>query len=185
MGFSIFLNILSILILIFTVILFAVSKRWSTREISKIDRKKKEVEDIIDSADQMIDELNRFSDYMLQCMQDKAKEAEAILEDLDNKINTRRALVGNQAEKDSSRTIIPFSNKNVSPNFGKVSSYTNMKVSSIPKVKSSDSTYYFSPKSRQIISLAEDGLGEAEIAKKLNIGRGEIQLVLGMKKIRA
>ena len=35
---------------------------------------------------------------------------------------------------------------------------------------------------KEVLELAENGMNDTEIAKKLNMGKGEVQLILGMTK---
>lgn len=195
MGVWIFLNVLSILVLSFSILLFTINRKWSNRELKRIESKRKEVEDLIASADEMINELNRFSDYVVGYVGDKFSEVDVMIVELDKKIDNRKntiaqqinlvSRIGHQEDKDSkqtvtdsSSTVIPLFNKSLIANASKAYAYSK---SGILGSKFEDSPINTSIKSRQIISLADKGLGEAEIAKKLNIGRGEIQLVLGMK----
>jgi hypothetical protein len=50
------------------------------------------------------------------------------------------------------------------------------KIESKRKIVSANSKY------KEVISLSQSGLNETQIAKKLNMGKGEIQLVLGINK---
>ena len=195
MGISIFFNVLAIFVLLLSMIFLIIIRKWSAREIKRIDKKKNEIEEMLLSADQMIDELNRFSDYMIGHIEEKVQEAEELILQIDNKIDNRQIAVQdeliitrsveekmrnlkNQAEKANAKTIIPFTNKASVVNPGKMQMYTRTgTIGGSP----SDNLLKSNLKTKQIISLAEKGLDEAEIAKMLNVGRGEIQLILGMR----
>ena len=186
MGISIFFNVLAIFVLLLSMVFLIIVRKWSAREIKRIDKKKNEIEEMLLSADQMIDELNRFSDYMIGHIEEKVQEAEKLISQIDDKIDNRQIAVQdklistkrveeklqnlkNQEEKANAKTIIPFTNKASVVNPGKMQMYTRT------------GTIGAGLKTKQIISLAENGLDEAEIAKMLNVGRGEIQLILGMR----
>lgn len=195
MSFSIFMNIFSVLILIFAMLLFTVNRSWSSRELKRVENKKKEIENILESADQMIQELNNFSDYIINYIGDKMHEVDDMIADVDAEINERKIIISqqnnmfkeagnklehtrNQLEKGDQKAVIPFVNKISADNINKMHTYSNNNLFS---VRTTENFMNASLKSGQIIALAEKGLDEAQIAKKLNIGRGEIQLILGMK----
>jgi hypothetical protein len=195
MGISIFFNVLAIFVLFLSMVFLMIIRKWSAREIKRIDKKKNEIEEMLLSADQMIDELNRFSDYMIGHIEEKVQEAENLISQIDNKIDNRQMAIQaqsfstkiiqeklqispNQAEKASAKTIIPFTNKSSAVNLGKMQMYTR---AGITGGRPSDNLLTSNLKTKQILSLSEKGFDEAEIAKMLNIGRGEIQLILGMR----
>lgn len=203
MGMVIFFNILAILVLIVSILFFTATRKWSVREIQRIENKKKEIEEILGSADQMIDELNRFSDYMITCIEDKVREIKSMMVKIDVKVDSSRTMMAqqaiveqkgsnprcdeenNEAERNISKTIVPFSNKGIAFNANKIYSYSNYSKASLTENRAVDKIINSNMKSKQIISLAEKGFSETEIARKLNVGRGEIQLVLGMKNSTA
>ncbi len=192
---SLFLNVLSVLILISSLIYLIVVRKWSKRELRRIENKKTEIEAIVESADQMIDELNRFSDYIIVHIAEKTHEVEEMLRQLDDNIEEKRQLMGvfsqsegeesaretdesDNAEEGICTTVIPMLNKPVGRWSNRAYIYSKpaaKEVRPVEKIINSNT------KSRQIVLLAEKGFDETEIAKRLNVGRGEIQLILGMK----
>ena len=132
----------------------------------------------------MLDELNKFSDYMLSHVEERIQDAQTMLIKVDNDIEKKKdLLVENKNIRDftgviDSKIVVPFLSKNIECNSNKIRTYSKENIS---RLKPSENTINSNMKSRQIIALSEKGLNEAEIAKKLNIGRGEIQLILGMK----
>lgn len=199
MGMTIFFNILAILVLISSILFFTATRKWSIREIQRIEKKKEEIEEILGSADQMLDELNRFSDYMVTHIEDKVREIESMIVKIDVKVDDSKSTLAqkavatqqggshgcyeknNQNEGNVSKTIVPFSNKGIAFNANKIYSYSSYSSATISENRVAEKIINSNIKSKQIISLAEKGFSETEIAKKLNVGRGEIQLVLGMR----
>ncbi len=199
MGMVIFFNILAILVLIASILFFTTTRKWSIREIQRIEKKKEEIEEILSSADQMLDELNRFSDYMVTHIEDKVREIESMIVKIDVKVDDSKSALAektvvtqqggshrcyeknNQNVRNISKTIVPFSNKGIAFNANKIYSYSSYSSAFLPENGAVDNIINSNIKSKQIISLAEKGLSETEIARKLNVGRGEIQLVLGMR----
>ncbi|MGE5328616.1 MAG: DUF6115 domain-containing protein [Deltaproteobacteria bacterium] len=186
-AFYIFLNAFSAFFLVFSLVSLVLFKRWGKHEFARIEKKRKELEDILNSADQMIDEMNRFSDYVITNLEEKSCTVEEMVTSLEEKIKRNKEYIDNvkihektkkEAKPETAKTIIPFQNRFSSTVNDKVftESKPNFYESENLKPKISSS------KSIQILQLAEKGLDETEIAKKLNVGRGEIQLVLGMSK---
>jgi len=185
--FYVFLNAFSAFLLVFSLIFLVLFKRWGQREFARIEKKKKELEEILNTADQMIDELNKFSDYVITNIEEKSCDVEKMVVSLEEKISFNKKFIESiktfnketKEEKiETAKTIIPFQSRISST--VRVKGLTNLMPGSFEderfrsRMKSS--------KSMQILQLAEKGLNETEIAKKLNVGRGEIQLVLGMSK---
>lgn len=194
-AFSIFLSTLSLFVLLFSILFLIFTRKWSTREIKKIENKKKELEEILLSADQMIVELNKFSDYMISDIEKKVGEVEGLISEIDNKIENRQAAVQehidsaektrggpldlkNQEDKTNMKTIIPLINRAITVNHEKMQTYTRLGTMGS---KSLNNLLNSKSKTSQIVSLSEKGFDEAEIARMLNIGRGEVQLILGMR----
>jgi tRNA uridine 5-carbamoylmethylation protein Kti12 len=117
---------LSLVILIPGFILIEKKKRSNFLKI--LDKKELELTSIIDDAEEMLEELTRFSEYIVNVL-DKEKD--------------------------------------------EVDELTNNKQESLfPEKQLHD----------DVLELVEQGLGCGEIARKLNRGKGEIQLILDMKK---
>jgi len=181
-----FLNALSVFLVIFSLIFLLLFRRWGKREFARIEKKKKELEEILNTADQMIDELNRFSDYVITNLEEKSLTVEKMVFSLENKINHNKEYLENikpleietkEQNIENVKTIIPFQSR--------ASAAVNTKWhvnKNIPNENRNIKLKANSSKTAQILQLAEEGLNETEIAKKLNVGRGEIQLVLGMSK---
>lgn len=184
-----FLNALSVFLLVFSLFFIFLFKRWSKREISRIEEKKKEVEEILLAADQMINELNRFSDYLITNIGEKSLEVEKMVISLEERINYNKNYIkgvktcennSNKEKIEIANTVIPFNGKVFSAPDPGTQGYTGI-VSKVNENKLLKQQANMS-KSMQILQLAQKGLNETEIAKKLNVGKGEIQLVLGMNK---
>jgi DNA-binding NarL/FixJ family response regulator len=182
MGLLLLMNVTSIILFVFSIIAFIIGRKWSVREGQRVERKKKEIEAILESADQMINELNNFSDYVIDSLKEQAQEVKNMLMELEDQMqfSKRELLLQKEeiSELNEYQKLRPFINKNVL-------AYNKMKTSHLGDyVKTKKLTRdiaSLSPKSKEILSLSADGLNETEIAKRLNIGRGEIQLILGMQ----
>jgi len=187
-AFYIFINAFSAFFLVFSLIFLVLFKRWGKHEFARIEKKKKELEELLDSADQMIDEMNNFSDYVITNLEEKSFSVEKMVVSLEEKIKHNKEYIENirTQEKETkeeksgmAKTIIPFQSR-IPSTGGIKKSITESKACSFED--QSFKPRKDSSKSMQILQMAENGFDETEIARKLNVGRGEIQLVLGMSK---
>lgn len=172
-GFIILLNILSVFFFLFCLFFLLFLRKWAMNEYYRMEKKQKEVTELLETADEMINELNKFSDYIVRDVEDKANEVKQIINELDSVVEEKKQKI--QKQKDNLALL----------NSG--ATYNLQKNHVLPKLKRTEHKQEqraidLGNKSMQILKLSGEGLDEAEIAKKLNIGRGEIQLVLGMKK---
>lgn len=186
---------MGIILIMVALVWIAVDWKKSSDEKKIVDKKRNEIAEMVSGADQMIDEMNRFSDYIADFMQtkseyieNKVKEVEAKLEDIEKIIEEKQLNLINESEKtgtdDVAKEVVNInykakknndikektSNKNQDDNRTDGDSGEGKKV------------ILLSPKSREVAALAKEGLSETEIAKRLNIGKGEVQLILGIKK---
>lgn len=161
----------------------------------RMDEKKSELIRIIRDAEMMVEELNKFSDYVVTQIGEKNaemnarfKEAEKLIETIRVETtsfhNKRNEVIGNSCSIDTNPKLLevnPVKKKdaeNKKPDENVVNSGKNMKVVS----KSKEKIISINNKHSEVITLANKGLNETEIARKLNIGKGEIQLILGVNR---
>lgn len=167
------------IILIVTALMWVVLDRKRAHDhIKHLDEKKEELVKVINDAELMLDELNKFSDYIITQinnkndeLSDKLRDYEEIILDLDKKANGKvKPLMNSQA----SDLILD-------------SAYFESKIEKQPQVSSSysqrsDKVIPINSRHKEILHMAGMGLSDTEIAKSLNMGKGEIELILGMNK---
>jgi len=124
----------------------------------------KELKERIDEADQMLKELNQFSSYIQSELEKKHKELlflYQMIEDKEKKFAISKDVVTEQ------HSLEDFSNEiKENENGSEVHGVLNNK-------------YYNS-----IIELYKSGKDTSSIAKELNIGKGEVELILGLSKTK-
>jgi hypothetical protein len=167
---------------------------------SGIDEKKTELLNIIEDAEEMMEELNKLSEYIIEQMDIKNEEMNRGIKKIDERLKQldvelkesmsvktyRPGKVSNgdsfNCKGISGSTFESFEReyKNESPKND--SSGTAHLHSGIQQIKSKEKVIPMKGRYKEVLKLSEDGLNETEIAKKLNIGKGEIQLILGMNK---
>ncbi len=161
----------------------------------RMDEKKAELIRIIRDAEMMVEELNKFSDYVVTQIGDKNaemnarfKEAEKLIETMRVETasfhNMRNEVIGNSCSIDTTPKFLEVNSvkkkdaENEKPDENVMNSGKNMK--GVSKVK--EKIISINNKHNEVITLANKGLNETEIARKLNIGKGEIQLILGVNR---
>lgn len=143
---------------IITGILFVIStfrmisvKKWMKVQIKILENKKQELEEMVNSSNDMINELNNISDYVATMVSSKTEEFNEVVKTVDEKLEECRMLF-NQVEVSK---VVEFPTKNISSNV------THSRKS-------------------EIENLYNEGYSVNEIAKELKIGKGEIELMLGI-----
>lgn len=137
---------------------------------TKLIDKKEELEAIISDADQMINEMNKFSDYIVTQMELKNEEMSTslkVFEEKYNQLNTRNS----QSNMESTAV------QQMAVNADSV-------ISQVNKIhhKINEKVVPINNKYKRVIQLSEKGISDTEIAKSLNMGKGEVQLILEMNK---
>ena len=229
-------------------------------KIKDMDEKLEALNNILDSCDKMVDELNNLSDYIISNIEDKSSQLNEHIHEADRKIKELHLQVKtvfgpkdtvnnsieevdtnlrditkkrikkskNDLQKDEIESVEQIKiNENIKPiekpvikeietkkNSGKnvakttstvINAYENNlnfakqfedTIDKKPKILDSttinehseimDRSRKFSmilnTKSREVVELSKQGLDNTQIAKKLGIGKGEIEFILGLKK---
>lgn len=210
-GFYVSMIFLGMLLIIVSLISIFLDKRKVFSFIKGFDEKKLELSEIIGDADQMINELNRFSDYIVTQMDLKSeelnrnlREAEIRVHSLNERISTVSVatdavpeseidLMG--TEIDVIETEIAYAVNSVSMNTGAINSLPlstadavsvaygrSEGLKSTVAVKKSDKVIPFNSRYSEVVRLAGEGLGSLDIARKLHMGKGEVELIIGLRK---
>jgi uncharacterized protein YoxC len=190
---------IGIVLIVVTFICILFDKKRCFDYSKGINEKKEEMYGIVEDAEKMLEELNRFSDYVVGLMESKSEELNNILTKIDEKIAQHKLRHENAAEYTNSKqekvtNVISFDLVGISgPQFegiGKEQKAESTKpdnqvaayVHNQHQTRMKENVIPLNGKYNEVLKLSEDGLNETEIAKKLNMGKGEIQLVLGMIK---
>ncbi len=145
-------------ICIITCVLFVVStvrmvsvKHWMKSQVKALESKKQELDEMILSASDMVHELNHVSDYVITTVEQKNNEL-------------------NDTIKTADERLLEFKEIFESGNKDKVIDFPSMGISQ---------NIVHSKKS-EIEELYNDGYSVSDIARELGIGKGEIELMLGI-----
>lgn len=196
------------------IVLVAVSFIWilldrkQAYDYSKgINDSKAELLKIIEDAEEMMEELNKFSEYIVEQVDTKneemnsgLKKIDERLKQLDMELKESMAVKESVAAKGHTRTgkvsggdrngfigisgsqFESYSKGNTKESPINESPVTEHVHSEMQQTKAKEKVIPLKGRYKEVLKLSEDGLNETEIAKKLNIGKGEIQLILGMNK---
>lgn len=173
-AFYVSIILVGILIVLMSLICILHDKKTAHDYRTDLDRKKSELMEVIEDAEVLLDELNRFSDYILNKIDDKNKEINSTFSCIEEKFdlfNNLELSKINNTERNNNildNIVIPFdeiiekSEENRSKNKKKI----------VP----------FEVKRDEVIKLKNSGFNSTEIAKRLNMGKGEIELITRMCK---
>lgn len=213
MPFFISIIFLGIILIVLSLLWILFDRKKSGDYTKKLEEKKDELVRVISDSEQMLEELNKFSDYIVTQISAKNDELSNTLQKVDNKL--QQVNTASSESKEEIKTIEPevvenaeeekqdqghfkqSGGSNIDYKLG-IEEETNGKIdlvldglehqnksavytqSQILQKNSNSKITPINSRHKDVVQLAEKGLSEAEIAKALNIGKGEIKLILGM-----
>lgn len=221
-GFYISMIFLGILLVIISLLFVLLDKKKGFNFIKSFDEKKRELTEIINDAEQMIEELNRFSDYVVNQMDLKNEELNKNLKAAEDKvhmISERISSFKNGAEfiqqetvekqnnllqpaartipiAESSETEISdikitgiYNQADFAVNGGTLSTaetavaaYTKVDAHLLTSNRRREKIVPFNNKYSEVLRLSKEGMQNLEIARNLNMGKGEVELIIGLRK---
>ncbi|NLL06685.1 MAG: hypothetical protein GX270_13075 [Clostridiaceae bacterium] len=194
-GFYSSIIFIGIILIVISLIWIVFDKKNAFDTELRMDEKKAELIRIISDAEMMVQELNKFSDYIVTQIGEKNAEMDTRFREADKLIETMRV---ESTSFHNLRNVVMTNDHSIetSPKFIEVnplkkrhgeSEKPNEKVTNsskdmkgVSKVK--EKIISINNKHNEVITLANKGLNETEIARKLNMGKGEIQLILGVNR---
>ncbi len=202
--FFISLIVLGIVLIIVALVGIAYDRKKSRDAFEGIDAKRDELTGIVNDAELMIDELNRFSDYIITQMDIKNEEMNNVLKSVEERIGNIKGRLNESAEAvqipvdmvvngNGSDVLVKSKIEKIQQEIEEPEETVIKQEVNIPSSRSAISSYKIqsnyknnvipiNSKYAEVLMLAEEGLSEIEIAKKLGMGKGEVELVLGMNK---
>ncbi|HOQ00952.1 MAG TPA: hypothetical protein PK604_09070 [Acetivibrio clariflavus] len=197
-GFYSSIIFIGIVLIIVSIVWIMYDKKEAYDLELRMDEKKAELLEILTDAEEMIEELNKFSDYVITRVEEKNSEmdlkfveAEKLLKtiktEMDAISNFYKKEAGNSNSFEPNSMILDtelideYNSANINNNESFAAS--NKETEDDKSLsKSEEKVVTLNSKHKEVLMLAKKGLNETEIAKKLNIGKGEIQLILGVNK---
>mgnify|MGYP000270947326 CR=1 FL=1 len=198
-------------------------RKKSMDYISIVESKKRELEEALNDAEIMIQEMNRCSDYLVTLIENKYREVGSVSDKTDDRehempkehalenmmgkntgtfaYNVTNAYAG-EVKKASDPIVLNAEKESAGP--GKTVVREHVTIDDVKqgnKVRHSKEDTIgkndFSAEGiasifripainndlrREVLKLSKEGLGITEIAKRLGVGRGEIELILDINK---
>lgn len=197
-GFYSSIIFIGIILIVVSLIWILFDKKEALDTELRIDEKKAELLKIISDAEIMLEELNKISDYVVTRIEEKNNEMDLKFIEAEKLIDTLR---------NEMASLNPLQEEVVKDSLNLNINHKLTKTDEIPKVETAkentdedleglnkdikedtsasiieDNVVSINSKHDEVIMLAKKGLNETEIARKLNIGKGEIQLILGVNR---
>lgn len=149
------------------------NKRFLKKHIELIEEKSRELEEAIDNADMMLNELNNISDYVVSRTEESQKLFMDAAENLKQKIIQCQELLDSIHKDYAENSEKPVADSKGNENNKQANNNIYMSLSKNHDMNSSDSIAQ---------KMYQEGMSVREIARELNRGQGEIELLLGIKK---
>lgn len=166
----------------------------------RLDGKKEDIVNIISDSEQMIEELNKFSDYIVTQMDLKNEEMNNNLKTVEEKLKQLQLKISESVEivvqkekvangrpveirAKSGAAVYSYNNELVVDTLDRETVQPHETVTySKPKSKVRDNVIPINSKHKEVLRLSDKGMTDTEIAKALGMGKGEIQLILGVNR---
>lgn len=157
--------VLGIFLMVFSLIRFGKDdKKPESTSYYEMDNNIKAINSSLDEAEKAVEELNKFAESVLSDIDDKHQELLFIYNLIDEKKNEVMRLYGNYDV----------------PKTAEVEQTARKK----PSKASKDPKMSINPRNNEIIGMFENGMSVSEISKALDIGQGEVKLILELSRAR-
>jgi transcriptional regulator of heat shock response len=168
-AFFICIILIGVLMTATAMIWMVIEKKKSKDYRLETEEHKHDLQQAIDDAEQLLEELNNFSGYIVTRMEEKQQEVEEVIQAADQRLNLFEQIEDIQIEMPAME-MEGHAAESTLVMEPEPPAATARKAKVIP----------LNEKRRQVIKLYKDGLDSTEIAKLLNMGKGEIELISKM-----
>lgn len=167
---------IGVLMSFFQLVYLTAGKRSLSKSMKILNEKQDELENILNDAELMVEELNKISDYVVQQVDTKSGELQNVVSVANDRIKYLENIKEIQKESETAKS-------GVEKMFVNYSSVKPDAVKSKNTTVKNDKIISFGAKHAQVLNMSHNGLNDSEIAKNLKIGKGEIELIRGMDKV--
>ena len=171
--FYICIILVGIFLVCFALLWMVVEKKKARDYRLDIDERRYELQQIIEDADQLLTELNNFSSYIVSRLEEKQQSIEEFINKVDEKIELFNQIEGRADMISQVESIEEPAPETVDTS---EEDYINALHEQKGKLITLDE------RKREIIKLYKKGISSTEIARMLNMGKGEIELISRMCK---
>jgi len=203
-GFYISMVFIGILLVLVSLVLIFIDRKNVFTFKKSADEKIQELLGIISDAEQMIEELNRFSGYIVDQVDLKNDELNRNIAEAEQKINAlvekvRLAASGQNIQElkaEERNNMVSEANGALDAEIEEKAAGVNAYVAASPagsvaaaysrnSVRTAagkkDKVIHFN-KYQEVLRLSKEGMNELEIAKNLDMGKGEVELIIGLRR---
>lgn len=178
-----FLLAVGVLTVMAVVVLIFLDKLKGDDMYFNIDVKEQEIKKVIEDAEEILSELNFTSDVIVKEIEDKINNLNKVYRSVNNSL---AILNSKQPDVEKPQVQQPVMQQPVIQQEAPVVEKTTVPVKFKPITMSSTGKSVLKeekPKLKQemIYELADQGISVVDIAKKLNMGQGEVALILSLK----
>lgn len=179
-----FLNYILLAVGILTILVVAIiiflDKLKGDDMYFNIDVKEQEIKKVIEDAEEILSELNFTSDVIVKDIEEKINDLNRIYKSVNNNLEHYRASTVAVPQAAAPRIIEQqpsqfIYEKPIAPSKSKPMTISPKKVNT-PQEEVQNS------KQEAIYELVSQGISIVDIAKRMNIGQGEVSLILSLKK---
>lgn len=188
MGFYVSIMFIGIILILVSIFWIAIDRKKTIDEKDRLDEKREELVRIINDAELMVEELNKFSDYIVSQIDQKNSEACKMIqkaEDIMEKFKHENYINNIDIKFDRAQPDFTHIKENSEIIIESIVSERLQNIKNIKAMSSgklNEKVISINSKHKEVINLSHKGLNETEIARRLNMGKGEIQLILGVNK---
>lgn len=167
--YSVFILLTGLSLAIFCIVIIIHDNKKLLSHIKFAEEREQQLKEVISDAELVIEELNKISDYIVNEMEKKKKEYQDTMQCIEsdiNKLNEKRTELLNslsEIRKDRAFSKNPKRKKSKDK-----PDLVDLKVE----------PFSLNSKYSEVLRLSREGMEVTEIARRLSMGKGEVQLVL-------
>lgn len=182
------------IVITLTAFIWIVAESFRSRDdVKKLEEKKEELVSIITDAEQILDEMNRFSDYIVTQMDLKSTEMAEVLKMIEEKLGNFKRAVSDadySTRKDTVRYTAKTTEMKKNDDFRAMTGTIAEGFDTVRALRpqnshskgAKDNVIPINSRHKEILRMRDTGMNETEIARQLRVGRGEVQLILELNK---
>ncbi|MEN8905495.1 MAG: hypothetical protein ABF289_06000 [Clostridiales bacterium] len=181
-GFYICVMVVGIMIVFMAFIWIIIDKKRSIDYKKVIDSKKNDLVEIIEDADIMVEELNKFSDYIVTEFDKREKKLGEYFMNVDVAISEKGVLENEILKNGTDNRVFNKNDVTTKTNTNikqKNINNTQIKINN-EKISVNEKVIHLNTRYKKVLDFKNKGLTQIEIAKQLNIGKGEVKLIFDM-----
>lgn len=171
---------IGICLIIVSIVMVMLDRKRDLDEKNEIVSLKNELRELLEDSSDMVDELNRFSDYIVNKVDEKCSEFNKIMSDSNVTIKPLNEEVSKaKSVQDNSEHVYKTVEELEKSEFLDDEIAFSDEIQPISP-KPEESTTSKNQKHDEVMKLFEAGMTDSDIAKALNMGKGEVQLIVGL-----